>query len=64
MIQSGHISIRSKSESARSPYVRFGGVVELCSQLGLVVAVRRRDKQKGSISVFVAPVAHIILPST
>ena len=57
-------SVRSKSESARSPYARFGGVVERCSQLGLAVAVRRRDKQKGSISVFVAPIAHIILPCT
>ena len=43
------ISVRSKSVSARSPYIRFEGVVELCSRLWLVVAVRQRDKRKGSI---------------
>ena len=31
------------------PYIRFEGVVELCSWCWLVVAVRQRDKQKGSI---------------
>ena len=31
------------------PYIRFEGIVELCSRLWLVVAVRQRDKRKGSI---------------
>ena len=49
MIQSSQISVHSKSVSAHSPYIRFEGVVELCSQLWLVVAVRQWDIQKGSI---------------
>ena len=49
MIQPGQTSVRCKSVSARSPYIRFEGVVELCSRLWLVVAVRQRDKRKGSI---------------
>ena len=32
------------------PYIRFEGAVELCSRLWLVVAVRQRDKRKGSIN--------------
>ena len=49
MIQPGQISVHSKSVSARSPYIRIEGVVELCSrQLRLVVAVRQWDKRKGS----------------
>ena len=31
------------------PYICFEGVVELCSQLWLVVAVRQQNKQNGSI---------------
>ena len=31
------------------PYIRFEGVVELCSWHWLVVTVRQRDKRKGSI---------------
>ena len=41
MIQPGHIFVCSKSV--------FEGVVELCSRLWLVVAVRQRDERKGSI---------------
>ena len=32
-----------------TPYIRFDGVVELCSRLWLVVTVRQRNKRKGSI---------------
>ena len=49
MIQPSQISVHSKSVSARSPCICFEGVVELCSQLWLVVTVRHPDKQKGSI---------------
>ena len=35
------------------PYIRFEGVVELCRRLWLVVAVRQRDKRKGSITIVV-----------
>ena len=51
---------RVKSQYALSqcqhvpPYIRFEGVVELCSRLWLVVAVRQRDKRKGSIAVSTA----------
>ena len=50
MIQSGQISARTKSVSAPSPYVRFGGVVELCSRLWLVVAVRHTQCQRRDVT--------------
>ena len=39
MIRPGQISVRYKSVSARSPYIRFEGVVELCSRLVVVCAL-------------------------
>ena len=35
------------------PYICFEGVIELCSQLWLVVAVWQRDKWKGSIVIYI-----------
>ena len=53
MIQPGQISARSKSVSARSPLHPLWGVVELCSRLWSVVAVRQWDKRKGSIIMLI-----------
>ena len=46
MIQPGHISVRSRCQQV-PPYVCFGGVVELCNRLWLVV--RPRNERKGSV---------------
>ena len=48
MIQPGQISVRSKSVSARSAYIRFEGVVELCSRLWLSLCDREINETEGS----------------
>ena len=50
MIQPGQISVRLSQRQHVLPYIRFEGVVELCSRLWMVVTVQQRDKQKGSIT--------------
>ena len=66
MIQPSQISVRSKSVSARSPNMRFE-VVELCSQLWLVVTVQQQDKWKGSVDSMLSlallnkyPIIHLL----
>ena len=50
-IQSGQISVHTKSVSAHSsPYVHFGGVVELCSQLWLVVLCNSKINERGLLA--------------
>ena len=51
--------------SSVSSYIRFGGVVELCRRLWLVVAVRQRDKRKGSDAGLIrSAAAKITLPES